>query len=87
MRSWSHDDIKTLDPVKGREDIARITVACAEQLQGHHPGVQGGALADLVATWLAGHSPEDSREKVLAEWLKAVRLLVPVNAAMIELQK
>jgi hypothetical protein len=50
--------------------------------------VQGAALADLLAIWLAGHvNPDDPsksariREEMLELHLKAVRALIPINYA------
>jgi hypothetical protein len=49
-------------------------------LAGQHPAVQGAALADLLATWLAGFEP-DVREALLDNHVHTVRELVPINAA------
>lgn len=45
---------------------------------GLHPAVQGAALADLLAMWIAGHEPE-VREKLLELHIEGVRALVPHN--------
>jgi hypothetical protein len=50
-------------------------------LAGLPPQVQGAALADLLATWLAGHEPE-LREALLDLHIHTVRELVPINEAM-----
>jgi hypothetical protein len=49
----------------------------------HPPGVQGGALADLLSLWLAGHRvPGDSvatvalRDALLEAHIEAVRQLI-----------
>jgi xanthine/uracil permease len=53
-------------------------------LAGHPPGVQGAALADLLATWLAGHigsTPEvtaTTRNGLLALHIKTVRALAAI---------
>ena len=39
---------------------------------------QGGALADLLAIWLAGH-PREYRAALLDHHLAAVRKLIPLN--------
>jgi hypothetical protein len=58
-------------------------------LAGQPPPVQGAVLADLLATWLAGHrgttitSTDEMREELLRLHLETVRALVPVNAAHI----
>lgn len=49
-------------------------------LQGIGAHIQGAALADLVAMWVAGHHPA-IREEHLQIWLGAMRALVPVNEA------
>jgi hypothetical protein len=56
-------------------------------LAGVPPEIQGAALADLLATWLAAHhvaGDEDATRTMRAELLAmhcgAVRELVPVNA-------
>lgn len=56
-------------------------------LAGKPAEVQGAALADLLAMWLAGHiMPDDPegtrelRETILAGHIDAVRELIPVNA-------
>jgi hypothetical protein len=46
-------------------------------LAGNPPGVQSGALVELVALFLAGHPPE-VRESVAAVFLDAVMEMVPV---------
>ena len=45
------------------------------KLAGHPPEIQGGALADLVALYIAGHHPA-IREEVLALWIEMVRQLI-----------
>lgn len=45
---------------------------------GAHPAIQGAALADLLAKFIAGHDPE-LREKVLELHIEGVRELVPHN--------
>jgi hypothetical protein len=58
-------------------------------LAGKDAGVQGAALADLLAMWLAGHfflgDPERSeriREQMLAAHLETVRKLIQINYKM-----
>lgn len=54
-------------------------------LAGKPPAVQGAALADLLATWLAGHVSEDPaltdklRAVLLAEHIATVKKLIPIN--------
>jgi hypothetical protein len=69
------------------EAALALTREIAPHLAGKPPQVQGAALADLLATWLAGHLlPEDRhatdelRAALLERHLKAVRRLIPENA-------
>jgi hypothetical protein len=59
-------------------------------LAGRGPEIQGAVLADLLATWLAGHikvgDPEETdamRGELLAMHIDGVRSLIPINAAEI----
>jgi hypothetical protein len=58
-------------------------------LAGHAPEVQGAALADLLAIWLAGHhvagdeyATRSLRAELLAMHCAAVRTLTAINALM-----
>ena len=77
---------------------AAVTVAdvqaCVERIRpllaGLDPGVQGAILADLLATWLAGHEFKGDaavtrvlRRDLLASHIEHVRKLVPLNARAI----
>ena len=61
-------------------------------LAGHPPQVQSGALADLVAMWLAGHQYRNNldlldvvelRKVLFARWSKTMWELVPINSAAV----
>src|SRR5258705_12584064 len=79
---------------RAQELVARI----APILYGQESEVQSAALADLVALWLAGHQVidgnkfvtgsevDDTRDKMLDEFVERVRSLVPVNDAIIREQ-
>lgn len=60
-------------------------MAVVEQIKSHlagqGPAVQGAALADLLAIWLAGHPPE-MRDRLLDMHIAKVRELIPVNAVI-----
>jgi hypothetical protein len=58
-----------------------IAARCHPILAGHHPVIQGAALADLLATWLAGHDPE-VREALLDAHVHLVREFLPINEAL-----
>lgn len=67
-------------------EVNDLIKACAQLLAGHHPNVVGAALADLTATWLAGHidlASKENTDRLRAELLEmhteAVIKLIPVN--------
>jgi hypothetical protein len=71
-------------------EVARLVESIRPLLAGHPPDVQGAALAELLATWLAGHwIPESAadthelRESLLVTHLSMVRKLTSVNAALL----
>jgi hypothetical protein len=71
-------------------DMAAVTGMVAlmrRHLAGHRPELQGAALADLLATWLAGHHIEGDaratnrlRTTILTLHMEAVRGMVPIAA-------
>jgi len=81
-------DIETADAARVAE-IEAIVAAIRPLLAGKPPEIQGAALADLLATWLAGYvagdegKTDDLRERLLQHHLRTVRRLLPVNHAMI----
>jgi hypothetical protein len=68
-------------------DSAQAALDLSKKIQpllaGHGAGVQGAVLGDLVSIWLAGH-PRQIRERILEDWLKAVRELTVVSEEQIE---
>ena len=71
--------------------VEPIVAAISPLLAGHPSPIQGAVLADLLATWLAGHiilgdpaGTDALRERLLAFHLVAVRELIPINAAINE---
>lgn len=60
------------------EEIVRVAKRIHPFLTGRSPDMQGAILADLLATWLAGHPPW-MRDEILAMHVDGVRQLVPVN--------
>lgn len=64
---------------KTMRQVEDLRKAMARLLAGKPAMVQGAALADLLATWIAGHHP-DLRDEVLALHLEYVNWLVEVNA-------
>jgi len=71
-------------------EVVALVDAIRPLLAGKSADVQGAALADLLAIWLAGHhTPGDEgatrelRAELLAMHCSKVRELVPVNARLI----
>lgn len=71
-------------------EVNRLVDRVAPLLAGQPSEIQGAALADMLAIWLAGHivygdkrGTDRLRERLLREHLRAVRALVPVNAKAI----
>jgi hypothetical protein len=54
----------------------------APMLHGQGPDVQGAALCDLCAMWLAGHHP-DLRAAVLSQFMQTLVKLIAVNEKQI----
>jgi hypothetical protein len=66
--------------------VYELVEAIKPILVGEKPAVQGAALADLLAMWLAGHvsvgdptATEAMRESALELHLMAVRGLIPIE--------
>lgn len=71
-------------------EIAALVDRIGPLLAGRSPDIQGGALADLLAIWLAGHHVEGDgeatrkmREALLLYHIGQVRELTTVNAKII----
>lgn len=76
---------RTMEAFEPREAMAIVddlTVPMSEILHGKHPGLQGAALIDLLAMYVAGHHP-DEREMVLGAIMNATRALVSMHSARI----
>jgi hypothetical protein len=72
-------------PTDYSERTDAIVAACSGAFAGEHPSVQGLALAELVATWLAGHQlPPEGHEDLLALHLDTVRKCLPIAQARID---
>ena len=75
------------------DEVIDMVQKIRPHLRGHAPEIQGAALADLAATWLAGHcvpgEPErtaELREQLLAEHVVHLRILIEVNARTMDLK-
>jgi hypothetical protein len=68
-------------------DVEALVAAVSPMFVGQPPEVQGAALADLLAMWLAGHVAPDPKttrqfhEEMLKMHIRAVRRLIPINYA------
>jgi hypothetical protein len=73
--------------------VKMLTDRISPILHGHKPEIQGAVLAELLATWLAGHVvPGDRMQTILLrgrlfhEHMKIVRDLTKLHAMRIELE-
>jgi len=71
-------------------EVEAIVNRMRPALAGHPSPIQGAALADLLAIWLAGHivpgkpaETKAARERLLKMHVEMVRKLIPVNEAQI----
>lgn len=64
------------DPAKVAEACDAIVAACRPIFAGKSPTVQGAALADLVAIWVAGHQDTEARANMIALHTQTVCRLV-----------
>ena len=69
------------------DKVKMLTDRISPILHGHNPEIQGAVLAELLATWLAGHAvPGDRMQTILLrgrlfhEHMKIVRDLTKLNA-------
>ena len=62
-------------------EIETLAATIRPLLGGHDPTIQGAALADLLALFIAGHHPK-LRDGVLETTVELVRKLIPVNVEM-----
>lgn len=58
-------------------EAIELAEAMRPLLAGKPPGVQGGALAELVAIWVAGHHPA-LRDIILPHWVETMKQMIPV---------
>lgn len=70
------------------KEVERIVASICPMLAARPPQIQGAALADLLATWIAGHAiPGETieidalRERILELHIEMVRRLIILNAA------
>ena len=70
------------------EEVDALVEAVRPLFAGKRPEIQGAALADLLAMWLAEHvDPNDprteaKREELIEIHLAMVRQLIPINYAI-----
>lgn len=76
MKTWTVEDAIE-NPPTGPE-VTELYDQIAKLLAGRHPALQGAVIADLTATWLAGH-PEKVLGTLLEDHMRLVWDLVPVK--------
>jgi hypothetical protein len=62
--------------------VLQIKRDIERRLHGRPPELQGGALADLVAMFFAGHHPS-IRQESMEIWLEAMHSLIAPNERML----
>jgi hypothetical protein len=72
------EETSSAQAIRSQELVSLI----GPMLHGQGPDVQGAALCDLCAIWLAGHHP-DVRAAVLAEFMVTLVRLAAVNEKLI----
>jgi hypothetical protein len=82
-----------LMPAEQVDNVKMLTDRISPILHGHSPVIQGAVLAELLATWLAGHVvPGDRMQTILLrgrlfhEHMKIVRDLTKLNAMRVKLE-
>jgi hypothetical protein len=72
------------------EQVDRLVLRLVKELAGREPQMQGLILADLLATWLAGHivkgrpaATEALRMDLLRHHVETVRRLIPIASQRI----
>lgn len=65
------------DPGTMATDAIDLAASIRPLLANKPPGVQGGALAELVALWVAGHHPA-LREMILPHWFETMKMMIPI---------
>lgn len=61
----------------------RLSHKIRPMLSGHGPEIQGGALADLVSLYIAGHNPA-IREEVLLKFIECVGALIQPSVEQLQ---
>ena len=92
-RRWAQGaDVRPPDD-KEVDQVQALIDRISPILHGQDRRVQGAALADLLARWLAGHCVPDDRfqtilmrGRILHQHMKIVRDLIKVNAMQMELE-
>lgn len=79
----------TTKPTEDADAAVRLAEKARPIFAGQPQEIVAGALADLVALWLAGNvipgdpkKTERMREELLKDHVKVVRMLIPVNFAL-----
>jgi hypothetical protein len=79
---WTYDQIDAIDPAEFDQTHDRLPMKMRSLLAGKHPAIQGSVLAERVATFIAGHTPE-IRPTIMAVHTTWIERLVPDYADLI----
>lgn len=64
------------------DEVSALVARIEPLLHGQGEVLQGAALCDLVAMFVAGHHPA-LRHEVIEHWIKTMHDLIPINEAML----
>jgi len=70
-------ELNNTDPDQLIHEVDGLVADIKPLLAGRHPGVQGAALAELVALWVAGHAPM-IRDTIVRGHIEVIDKLVPL---------
>lgn len=76
MKEWTAAEILAGLEHVDLNEADRIADKLGAILAGKHPGLQGCALAQTLATWLMGHDNAEVRQQLLAQHDKTVRAML-----------
>ena len=77
---------RNFDTKAQAEEAMTLSREIQPMLKGRTAEVQGAALADLLAIFIAGHHP-DLREEILRWHIKITRSLIPASVKQIREQQ
>lgn len=85
MKSWTTGDLLSgIDTAAMQREADEIVERIRPLLAGRHPAVQGVALSELVATFIAGHVIPSYREHITDLHFRTVAEMLPALIEDIE---